>query len=167
MQGRDHALAHPPPGRIGVVSRSGTLNYEAVSSSSRSASARSTCIGIGGDPVNGVDFVTCLRAFEEDPATDAVGMIGEIGGPQELEAARFAAANMRKPVAFVAGSSAPLDAHGHAGAVVSGESDTAVAKMDAIEALGLLVARNPAEIGRTVARALAERPHERALEVAV
>jgi succinyl-CoA synthetase alpha subunit len=157
------------PGRIGVVSRSGTLNYEAVAQLVTLGLGQSTCIGIGGDPVNGVDFVTCLRAFEEDPATDAVVMIGEIGGPQELEAARFAAANMRKPVvAFVAGSSAPAGRRmGHAGAVVAGESDTAVAKMDAIEALGLLVARNPAEIGRTVARALAERPHERALEVAV
>ena len=149
----DHALAHPPAGPdrrrlpFGHAQLRGGLQLVTL------GLGQSTCIGIGGDPVNGVDFVTCLRAFEEDPATDAVVMIGEIGGPQELEAARFAAANMRKPVAaFVAGSSAPLDAHGHAGAVVSGESDTAVAKMDAIEALGLLVARNPAEIGRTVKR---------------
>lgn len=157
------------PGRIGVVSRSGTLNYEAVSQLVALGLGQSTCVGIGGDPINGVDFVTCLQAFEEDPDTDAVVMIGEIGGPQELEAARWAAANMRKPVvAFVAGSSAPAGRRmGHAGAVVAGESDTAVAKMDAIEALGLLVARNPAEIGRTVARALAERPRQRALEVAV
>ena len=157
------------PGRIGVVSRSGTLNYEAVSQLVALGLGQSTCVGIGGDPINGVDFVTCLQAFEEDPDTDAVVMIGEIGGPQELEAARWAAANMRKPVvAFVAGSSAPAGRRmGHAGAVVAGESDTAVAKMDAIEALGLFVVRNPAEIGRTVARALAERPRERTLEVAV
>ena len=157
------------PGRIGVVSRSGTLNYEAVSQLVALGLGQSTCVGIGGDPINGVDFVNCLQAFEEDPNTDAVVMIGEIGGPQELEAARWAAANMGKPVvAFVAGSSAPPGRRmGHAGAVVAGESDTAVAKMDAIEAFGLFVVRNPAEIGRTVARALAEQPRERTLEVAV
>lgn len=147
------------PGRIGVVSRSGTLNYEAVSQLVALGLGQSTCVGIGGDP----------QAFEEDPDTDAVVMIGEIGGPQELEAARWAAANMAKPVvAFVAGSSAPPGRRmGHAGAVIAAESDTAGAKMDAIEALGLFVVRNPAEIGRTVARALAKRPRERTLEVAV
>jgi succinyl-CoA synthetase alpha subunit len=157
------------PGRIGVVSRSGTLNYEAVSQLVSFGLGQSTCVGIGGDPINGVDFVTCLRAFEEDPDTDAVVMIGEIGGPQEVEAARWAAANMRKPViGFVAGSSAPAGRRmGHAGAVIADESDTARAKMDAMEALGLYVVRNPAEIGRTVVRALAERPPLAALEVAV
>lgn len=144
------------PGRVGVVSRSGTLNYEAVSQMSRLGLGQSTCVGIGGDPVNGVDFRTVLEAFEEDPETDAVVMIGEIGGPQEVEAARWAAEHMTKPViGFVAGVSAPRGRRmGHAGAVIAGESDTAQAKLDAMEELRLTVVRNPAEIGVTVARAL-------------
>lgn len=144
------------PGRVGVVSRSGTLNYEAVSQMSKLGLGQSTCVGIGGDPVNGVDFRTVLQAFEEDPETDAVVMIGEIGGPQEVEAARWAAEHMTKPVVgFVAGVSAPRGRRmGHAGAVIAGDSDTAQAKLDAMEELGLLVVRNPAEIGITVARAL-------------
>lgn len=144
------------PGRVGVVSRSGTLNYEAVSQMSRLGLGQSTCVGIGGDPVNGVDFRTVLEAFEEDPETDAVVMIGEIGGPQEVEAARWAAEHMTKPVVgFVAGISAPRGRRmGHAGAVIAGDSDTAQAKLDVMEELGLLVVRNPAEIGTTVARAL-------------
>jgi succinyl-CoA synthetase alpha subunit len=144
------------PGRVGVVSRSGTLNYEAVSQMAGLGLGQSTCVGIGGDPVPGVDFVTCLRAFEADPGTDVVVMIGEIGGPQEVEAARYAAAHMTKPViGFVAGASAPRGRRmGHAGAIVSGESDTATAKMDIMEELGLYVVRNPAGIGKTVARAL-------------
>jgi succinyl-CoA synthetase alpha subunit len=149
------------PGRVGVVSRSGTLNYEAVSQLVKLGLGQSTCVGIGGDPVNGVDFVGCLRAFEADPDTDAVVLIGEIGGPQELEAAAWAAEHMSKPlVAFVAGVSAPAGRRmGHAGAIVAGESDTATAKMDAMEALGLNVVRNPAQIGATVARVLESRPH--------
>lgn len=141
-------------GRVGVVSRSGTLNYEAVQQMTALGLGQSTCVGIGGDPINGVDFVTCLRAFESDEDTDVVVMIGEIGGPQEVEAARWAAEHMTKPVvAFVAGSSAPVGRRmGHAGAIISGESDTATAKMDAIEALGLTVVRNPAHIGETVAQ---------------
>jgi malate-CoA ligase subunit alpha len=141
------------PGRIGVVSRSGTLNYEAVQQMTALGLGQSTCVGIGGDPINGVDFVTCLREFEEDEGTDVVVMIGEIGGPQEVEAARWASEHMTKPViAFVAGSSAPVGRRmGHAGAIISGESDTATAKMDTIEELGLAVVRNPALIGQTVA----------------
>jgi len=144
------------PGRVGVVSRSGTLNYEAVSQMGKLGLGQSTCVGIGGDPVNGVDFRTVLQAFEEDPETDAVVMIGEIGGPQEVEAARWAAEHMTKPViGFVAGVSAPRGRRmGHAGAVIAGDSDTAQAKLDAMEELGLTVVRNPAEIGTTVARAL-------------
>lgn len=144
------------PGRIGVVSRSGTLNYEAVSQMSKLGLGQSTCVGIGGDPVNGVDFRAVLQAFEEDPETDAVVMIGEIGGPQEVEAARWAAEHMTKPVVgFVAGVSAPRGRRmGHAGAVIAGDSDTAQAKLDAMEELGLTVVRNPAEIGIAVARAL-------------
>jgi malate-CoA ligase subunit alpha len=145
-------------GRVGVVSRSGTLNYEAVQQMTALGLGQSTCVGIGGDPINGVDFVTCLRAFEADEDTDLVVMIGEIGGPQEVEAARWAAEHMTKPVvAFVAGSSAPAGRRmGHAGAIVSGESDTATAKMDTIESLGLTVVRNPARIGETVARVVRE-----------
>ncbi|XSG86518.1 MAG: succinate--CoA ligase subunit alpha [Methylohalobius sp. ZOD2] len=146
------------PGRIGVVSRSGTLNYEAVEQMTGLGLGQSTSVGIGGDPVNGTDFVTVLKAFEQDPDTDAVVMIGEIGGPQEVAAARWAKAHMKKPlIGFVAGLSAPPGRRmGHAGAIISGEEDTAKAKMDAMEALGLYVARNPAHIGETVLRALKE-----------
>lgn len=146
------------PGRIGVVSRSGTLNYEAVEQMTALGLGQSTSVGIGGDPVNGTDFMTVLQAFEEDPDTDAVVMIGEIGGPQEVAAARWAKENMSKPViGFVAGISAPPGRRmGHAGAIIAGESDTATAKMDAMEELGLYVARNPAHIGETVLRALQE-----------
>ncbi len=146
------------PGRIGVVSRSGTLNYEAVEQMTALGLGQSTSVGIGGDPVNGTDFVTVLKAFEADPDTDAVVMIGEIGGPQEVAAARWAKENMRKPiVGFVAGLSAPPGRRmGHAGAIIAGEADTAKAKMDLMEQLGLYVARNPAHIGETVMRALRE-----------
>ena len=146
------------PGRVGVVSRSGTLNYEAVSQMTALGLGQSTCVGIGGDPVNGVDFKTVLKAFEDDDDTDVVVMIGEIGGPQEVEAARWASQYMHKPVVgFVAGASAPRGRRmGHAGAVIAGDGDTATAKLDAMESLGLYVVRNPAEIGVTVARALAE-----------
>ena len=142
------------PGRIGVVSRSGTLNYEAVQQMSEMGMGQTTSVGIGGDPVNGTDFVTVLRAFEEDPETEAVIMIGEIGGPQEVEAARWAKENMSKPVVgFVAGVSAPPGRRmGHAGAIISGEADTANAKMDAMEELGVHVVRNPALIGETAKR---------------
>ncbi len=145
-------------GRIGVVSRSGTLNYEAVSQMTRLGLGQSTCVGIGGDPVNGTDFKTVLQAFENDDETDVCVMIGEIGGQQEVEAAVWAAQYMSKPlVAFIAGVSAPRGRRmGHAGAVISGDSDTATAKLDAIEAVGHRVVRNPADIGDTVARALKE-----------
>jgi succinyl-CoA synthetase alpha subunit len=143
-------------GSVGVVSRSGTLNYEAVSQMTTLGLGQSTCVGIGGDPVNGVDFKAVLHEFEQDPETEAVVMIGEIGGPQEVDAARWAAEHMSKPVVgFVAGVSSPPGRRmGHAGAVISGEADTATAKMDAMEELGLHVVRNPAEIGATVARVL-------------
>lgn len=146
------------PGRIGVVSRSGTLNYEAVEQMASLGLGQSTSVGIGGDPVNGTDFVAVLKAFEQDPDTDAVVMIGEIGGPQEVAAARWARDNMQKPlIGFVAGISAPSGRRmGHAGAIISGEDDTAEAKMDAMERLGLYVARNPAQIGKTVLKALKE-----------
>jgi succinyl-CoA synthetase alpha subunit/malate-CoA ligase subunit alpha len=142
------------PGRIGVVSRSGTLNYEAVQQMSALGMGQSTSVGIGGDPVNGTDFVTVLQAFEDDAETDAVIMIGEIGGQQEVEAARWAKENMSKPVVgFVAGVSAPPGRRmGHAGAIISGEADTATAKMDRMEELGVHVVRNPALIGETANR---------------
>jgi len=145
-------------GRVGVVSRSGTLNYEAVSQMTKLGLGQSTCVGIGGDPVNGTDFKTVLQAFENDDETDVVVMIGEIGGQQEVEAAAWAAQYMQKPlVAFIAGVSAPRGRRmGHAGAVISGESDTATAKLDAIEALGHRVVRNPAQIGETVLRTVEE-----------
>lgn len=141
-------------GRIGVVSRSGTLNYEAVSQMTKLGLGQSTCVGIGGDPINGTDFTAVLKAFENDDETDVVVMIGEIGGQQEVEAARWAAQYMTKPlVCFIAGVSAPRGRRmGHAGAVISGDSDTATAKLDAIEALGHAVVRNPADIGDTVLR---------------
>ena len=142
------------PGRIGVVSRSGTLNYEAVQQMSELGMGQTTSVGIGGDPINGTDFVTVLRAFEDDPETEAVIMIGEIGGPQEVEAAKWAKANMSKPVVgFVAGVSAPPGRRmGHAGAIIAGEADTANAKMDLMEELGVHVVRNPADIGKTAER---------------
>jgi len=146
------------PGRVGVVSRSGTLNYEAVSQMTALGLGQSTCVGIGGDPVNGTDFKTVLQAFENDDDTDVVVMIGEIGGQQEVEAAAWASQYMSKPlVCFIAGVSAPRGRRmGHAGAVIAGDSDTATAKLDAIERLGHAVVRNPAEIGDTVLRAVKE-----------
>ena len=143
-------------GRIGVVSRSGTLNYEAVSQMTARGLGQSTCVGIGGDPVNGTDFKTVLQAFEGDDETDVVVMIGEIGGRQEVEAARWATQYMTKPlVCFIAGVSAPRGRRmGHAGAVIAGDSDTATAKLDAIEAMGHHAVRNPADIGDTVLRAV-------------
>jgi succinyl-CoA synthetase alpha subunit len=145
-------------GRVGVVSRSGTLNYEAVSQMSARGLGQSTCVGIGGDPINGTDFRAVLQAFENDDETDVVVMIGEIGGRQEVDAARWAAQYMSKPVVcFIAGVSAPRGRRmGHAGAVISGDSDTANAKLDAIQALGHHTVRNPADIGDTVMRAVKE-----------
>jgi succinyl-CoA synthetase alpha subunit len=146
-------------GNVGIVSRSGTLNYEATEQMAALGLGISTSVGIGGDPINGTDFLTVLRAFEADPETEIVVLIGEIGGPQEVAAARWAKENMKKPVVgFVAGVAAPAGRRmGHAGAIISSEADTARAKMDAMEALGLYVARNPAHIGETVLRAMKER----------
>ncbi|MDF9392063.1 MULTISPECIES: succinate--CoA ligase subunit alpha [Methylococcus] len=145
-------------GNVGIISRSGTLNYEATEQMAALGLGITTSVGIGGDPINGTDFVTVLRAFEADPETEIVVMIGEIGGPQEVAAAHWAKENMTKPViGFVAGLAAPTGRRmGHAGAIISSEADTAGAKMDAMEALGLYVARNPAQIGQTVLRAAQE-----------
>jgi len=144
------------PGRIGVVSRSGTLNYEAVAQMTALGHGQSTSVGIGGDPINGCNFVQVLDAFNNDPDTDAVVLIGEIGGTQEVDAAIWAKENMNKPIiGFIAGVSAPPGRRmGHAGAIISGEADTAVAKMDRMEELGIHVVRNPADIGSTVDRVI-------------
>jgi succinyl-CoA synthetase alpha subunit/malate-CoA ligase subunit alpha len=147
------------PGRVGVVSRSGTLNYEAVAQMTARGHGQSTSVGIGGDPINVANFLNVLHAYNEDPDTDAVVLIGEIGGTQEVDAAEWAKNNMDKPViGFIAGVSAPVGRRmGHAGAIISGEADTAVAKMNRMEELGVHVVRNPADIGETVDKVLKQK----------
>ncbi len=140
------------PGRIGVISRSGTLTYEAVGQLTALGLGQSTCIGIGGDPVGGMDFVDALNLFQDDDGTDAVVMIGEIGGSAEERAADFVREHMTKPVvAFVAGRTAPPGKRmGHAGAIIAGGKGTAAEKVAALEAAGIRVAPTPAEMGATM-----------------
>jgi succinyl-CoA synthetase alpha subunit len=147
------------PGRVGIVSRSGTLTYEAVEQITSLGMGQSTAVGIGGDPVHGTDFIDCLRRFEADPETDAIIMIGEIGGTEEEAAAAFVAKNVSKPVVgFIAGRTAPPGKRmGHAGAVISGGSGTADAKMAAMREAGIAVCDGPHLLGRTVKEALAPR----------
>jgi succinyl-CoA synthetase alpha subunit len=144
------------PGRIGVLSRSGTLTYEAVGQLTRIGLGQSTCVGIGGDPVNGTNFIDVLEMYNRDEGTDAVIMIGEIGGTAEEDAAEYIKREFKKPVTcFIAGASAPAGKRmGHAGAIISGGKGTAEAKFEALASAGCSIARSPADLGTTLAKSL-------------
>jgi len=144
------------PGPVGLVSRSGTLTYEVVYQLTRAKIGQTTCVGIGGDPINGTNFIDCLDAFEKDPATRAVVMIGEIGGIDEQDAARFVREKMKKPVVgFIAGQTAPPGRRmGHAGAIISGSAGTAAEKMQAFQENGVGVAKRPIDVVDLLKRAM-------------
>jgi succinyl-CoA synthetase alpha subunit len=140
------------PGPVGVVSRSGTLTYEVVYQLTRAGIGQTTCVGIGGDPINGTNFIDCLAAFERDPETKAVALMGEIGGSDEQDAAVFIKENMSKPVVgFIAGRTAPPGRRmGHAGAIISGSAGTAAEKIEAFKAAGMGIAERPAEFVKLI-----------------
>lgn len=140
-------------GKIGIISKSGTLTYESVGQTTALGLGQTTCVGIGGDPIGGMSYIELLQMFEEDPETEGMIMIGEIGGDLEIRAAKFVKENIKKPVAgFIAGQTAPKGKRmGHAGAIISGSHGTAAEKMDAMRAAGIAVAESPADIGKAIA----------------